>query len=75
MPKQIDLEPRHHSSSYELRPMSRWWLVLALGLSAIPILLNGWQNVATWALLFCGWMIGFAMILTNPKRWLSKLTD
>jgi hypothetical protein len=73
--KQVDLEPRRHSSSYELKPMSRWWLVLAVALSILGIFGNGWANPATWYLLMCGWMLGFAAILTNPKRWLSKLRD
>jgi hypothetical protein len=71
----LQIEPRKHSSLYELKPMSRWWLVLALVLSGLCVVGNGWSNPVTWALLFCGWMVGFAMILTNPKTWLSKLKD
>jgi hypothetical protein len=71
----IDLEPREHSHSYELKPESRWWLVLALVLTVVAIAGNGWENPSTWFLIVCGWMIGFAMILTNPKRWLSKIED
>lgn len=70
---QIDQEARRHSHLYELKPMSRWWLVLALVLTVVGVAGNGWQNPSTWFLVFCGWMIGFAMILTNPQKWLSKL--
>lgn len=72
-PKFIEANPREHSSSYELKPMSRWWLVLAWALAALGILVNGWANPATWFLLMIGWMMGLATLLTNPKKWLSKI--
>lgn len=71
--QQIDLEPRQHSSSYELKPMSRWWLVLVLALSSLGIYVNGWDNPATWYLLMMGWGLGLATLLTNPAKWLSKI--
>lgn len=72
---QIDLEPRKHSHLYEIKPMSRWWLVLCLALSGIAVAANGWDRAETWALLFMGWAIGLATLLIFPRTWLSKLSD
>lgn len=71
--KQIDLEPRKHSHLYEIKPMSRWWLVLCLALSILGIAGNGWANPATWFLLMIGWGLGLSTLLVFPKTWLSKL--
>lgn len=72
---QIDLEPRKHSHLYELKPMSRWWLVPGLVGAVIGIAANGWDKPSTWALLAAGVIIGFAVLLTNPAKWLSNLED
>lgn len=70
---QIDLEPRKHSHLYEIKPMSRWWLVLCLGGISLGVAVNGWDNFATWFLVLLGWMLGLATLLVFPKTWLSKL--
>lgn len=69
---EIDLEPRKHSHLYELKPMSRWWMVLMLVMSVVGIAGNGWNNPSTWFLLLNGWGLGLATLLTNPKKWLTK---
>jgi hypothetical protein len=70
---QIDQDDRRHSHLYELKPMSRWWLVVGLALSVLGVYVNGWDNPATWYLLMVGWGLGLATLLTNPRKWLSKL--
>lgn len=71
--KQIDLDPKKHSHLYELKPMSRWWLVLVVALASLGVFVNGVANPATWFLLMAGGFIGFALILVFPKTWLSRL--
>jgi hypothetical protein len=68
----LDLEPRKHSRSYELRPMSRWWLVLATGLVLVAAAANGLTNPTTWALLFVGALAMTLLILVFPHYWLSR---
>ena len=70
---QIDLEPRKHSHLYEIKPVSRWWLVLGLALSTLGIVANGWDNPVTWFLLFIGWILGLVTLLADPRFWLSKI--
>lgn len=70
---QIDLEPKRHSHLYELKPMSKGWLALCGALAVLGIVVNGWDNPATWFLLMIGWGLGLATLLTSPKTWLSKL--
>lgn len=72
---QIDLEPRKHSSSYELRPMSRWWLVVAIAMCLLGAFVNGFWRAETWGLIFFGAILGFALILIFPRFWLSRITD
>lgn len=71
--QQIDLDPRKHSSTYELKPMSRWWMVYMLALTGFATYVNGWDNAGTWFLLVTSWALGLATLLTNPQKWLSKL--
>lgn len=73
--QQIDIKPKANSHLYEVKPASRWWLVLMSALSLIGIVGNGWTNPATWFLLVIGWGLGLATLLTNPKTWLSKIED
>jgi Na+/H+ antiporter NhaA len=70
---QIDLEPRAHSHLYEVKPMPRWLLVPAFALAALGVLVNGIANPASWYLLMMGIFVGFTLIATNPKKWLSRL--
>jgi hypothetical protein len=70
---QIDQDERRHSHLYELKPMSRWYLVLVLALSGLGVYVNGWDSPVTWFLLLMGWGLGLATLLTNPKKWLSKI--
>lgn len=72
-PPEINLEPRDHSHLYELKPMSRWWLVVVLCLCALAAFVNGLEKVATWALLLFGAGLGFALILVFPRHWLSRI--
>jgi hypothetical protein len=69
----LDLEPRRHSHLYEVKPMSRWWLVVVLPLVCLPIWLNGFDRIETWGLLFMGWMLGLGMVMVFPRTFLSKL--
>jgi len=70
--KQVDLEPRRHSSRYELKPMSRWWLLPSGLLSALSAYLNGLDNVATWGLLFFGALFMLTLLMVFPGYWLSR---
>jgi hypothetical protein len=72
---QIDQEPRQHSSSYELKPMSRWWLVFALVMCVGAAFINGFTRPETWALIFMGAMVCGFCILCFPRYWLSKIND
>ena len=68
----IDQDERRHSHLYELKPMSRWFLIVILALSSLGVYANGWDNPVTWFLLLMGWGLGLATLLTNPQKWLSK---
>lgn len=68
----LDLEPRKHSSSYELRPMSRWWLLPSGALLCLNIYLNGVGNVQTWGLAFFGALFALTLVLVFPRYWLSR---
>ena len=69
---EIDLEPREHSSSYEIKPMSRWWLVLVLALAALAVIGSGAFEARTWAVFFCGMMVAAAAVLCFPRTFLTK---
>lgn len=72
---EIDLEPRRHSSRYELKPMSRWWLVFVAFMAGLFIYANGYDRPISYVLVFLGVLIGFAAILAFPRFFLSRLTD
>ena len=74
-PPQIDLEPRRHSHLYELKPISRWWIALTSGLVAFGVWGNGITNPASWFLVLAGALWFGAVVLSNPRKWLSKLKD
>lgn len=70
---QIDLKPRQHSSSYEIKPMSRWWLAVVIGAILLGTSVNGFFDWVSWSLIGIGMMAGFAVILVFPRTWLSRL--
>lgn len=70
---EIDLDPRKHSRLYELKPMSRWWFVLIAFFVLLEIWAIGLTNIYAWGAAFFGVMLGFAIILCWPDKWLSKL--
>lgn len=70
---QIDLQPSKHSHLYELKPISRWWLLLVLALCALALFNIGFADWRGWAALFFGTMLGFALIFVFPRLWLSRL--
>jgi 4-hydroxybenzoate polyprenyltransferase len=72
---EIDLEPRRHSSSYELKPMSRWWLVFLAAMAGLFIYANGIDRPISYLLVFLGVLLGFAAVLVFPRYWLSRRTD
>ena len=72
---QIDLNPRKHSSSYQLKPMSRWWLAAALIMCIGAAFLNGFTKPETWVLIMLGAFVCAFAILCFPRFWLSKIND
>lgn len=73
MPHQIDLEPRRHSHLYEVKPLPRWLLVPAVAFAALGIVVNGLADPVSWVLVLSGIFVGWALVATNPKMWLSRL--
>lgn len=69
----LDLEPRRHSHLYEVKPMSRWWLVVVVPIALVGAWLNGFGRVETWGLLFFGALIAWLVIAIFPHTFLSKL--
>jgi hypothetical protein len=69
----LDLEPRRHSHLYEVKPMSRWWLVIAASFAVLMVYLNGVGNLWSWGLLFSGVLLSWLVIAAFPKTFLSKL--
>lgn len=75
MVKQIDLEPRKHSHLYEIKPMSRWLLVPAVGFLALALFVNGIDRYETWCLaLFAGLFAGL-LPMVFPRQLLSRPED
>jgi hypothetical protein len=70
---EIDLDPRKHSKSYELKPVSRWWFVIIAVMLLLEIWAAGFTSIFSWAIAFFGVMLGFAILLCWPQKWLSKL--
>jgi len=68
----IDIDNRQHSHLYELRPMSRWWLVLVLALCLVMAWVNGFEKPSTWALLLFGGALGVSWLLVFPRLNLTK---
>ncbi len=60
-------------ATYEITPVHRGWLFLVLGLSLIAVFINGAANPQSWFILIMGWGLGLATLLTNPKKWLTKI--
>lgn len=69
---QIDLEPRDHSSSYELKPMSRWWVLVAAALIIVAAYANGFTDPVTWALVVFGALLMLALLMAFPRYFLSR---
>ena len=68
----LDLEPRHHSSNYELKPMSRWWFVLAIAITAAMSWASGFFEAATWAMFISGAIVAAFALLCFPRVFLTK---
>lgn len=71
----IDLEPERHSHLYEIKPMSRWWMLGPITLIVICAYANGFFDPVTWALVFVGMLLCAFGILCFPRMWLSRLND
>ena len=69
---QIDLEPRKHSHLYEIKPVSRWWLVPILAYIATCLTVMGWSNWQAWACLFAGALFMALLVMVFPHYWLSR---
>lgn len=70
--KQIDQDPREHSHLYELKPISRWWLLLAAGLAVLALFNAGLADWRSWALLFFGALLLAILVLVFPRYFLSR---
>jgi len=69
---EIDLEPRRHSSSYELKPESRWWLVASIALALLMTWAAGFFEATTWAVFLAGMIVAVNAVLCFPQFFLSK---
>jgi hypothetical protein len=72
---QIDLEPRRHSHLYEIKPMSRWYLVLASAFLALAVFVNGWDRYETWGLVIFSALFSGLLPMVFPKQLLSRPKD
>lgn len=72
---QIDQDERRHSHLYELKPMSRWWLVFAGAFCLVLAYANGLDRPLTWILICSGCIFAAFAILVFPRYWLSKIND
>lgn len=73
--KQIELEPRHHSQLYEVKPMSRWWLVPPIIHALISAYALGFTDLLSWTPLVSGFLLGIGTVLVFPRFWLSRATE
>jgi hypothetical protein len=71
----LDLEPRKHSSFYEIKPMSRWVLAPAVGMLALGIWLNGWDRPETWGLIVGSGLFFGGLPMVFPRQLLSRPKD
>lgn len=69
--KKIDLDPREHSHNYEIKPLSRWWLVVPAFMVLLGAYVNGFTNPITWCLIGFGAALGWAVLLCFPRYWLN----
>jgi hypothetical protein len=72
---QIDLPPKNHSHLYELRPMSPWLFVPAVGALSLFIWLNGVDRMETWGLVLFGGMFFSLIPMVFPRQLLSRPKD
>jgi len=70
---QIDLEPREHSSRYEIKPESRWLFAGSVVFAFVMALAAGFFQAATWAMFLSGAMVAGAAVSCFPKFLLTKL--
>lgn len=70
--KQVDLEPREHSSSYELKPENRWWLVVVCVFAVAMAWASGFFEARTWAMFAAGALVSGYAILCFPHVLLKK---
>ncbi|MFD1945072.1 hypothetical protein ACFSJV_22835 [Paradevosia shaoguanensis] len=68
----IELEPRKHSHLYEVKPMSRWWLVPAIGYALLCLAVMGFGNWQAYCALFGGALLMLALLMIFPHYWLSR---
>lgn len=72
---EIDLKPDEVREHYDVKPMSRWWLVGAAALVGLQAYGNGIDRPATWGLVLFGVAFGFALILCFPRHFLRRRDD
>ena len=73
--REIDIEPRDHSSLYEIKPMSPWLLAPAVGMLALGIWLNGWDRPTTWGLIIGAGFFFAGLPMVFPRQLLSRPKD
>ncbi|UYQ70962.1 hypothetical protein OF122_12930 [Pelagibacterium flavum] len=71
--KQIDLEPHEHSSSYEMKPESRWLFIYSVAFALVMAAIAGFFAPATWAMFVSGAMVAGSAVACFPKFLLTKI--
>lgn len=71
--REIDLEPHEHSSSYELKPESRWLFIGSVVFALAMALAAGFFEAATWAMFGSGALVSGSAIVCFPRTFLTKL--
>lgn len=71
----LDLEPHEVRERYDVKPVSKWWLVLSAALVSLQAYINGFDKFTTWGLILFGMGLMATLILVFPRHFLRRRDD
>lgn len=71
----FDLEPQEVRERYDVKPMSRWWLVPPIGGILLALYVTGFDNVFSYGLVLFGMLLMAALVMAFPRHFLRRRDD